>query len=346
MQWTPDVAAGDWIRERLDDPWRGTMHDAVPRGFPAYARVFHPVTRERPVDRPWPPLPFDRHRREWDAFHEAGPQIDAEPSSWAQTAAAMGTTMHPLAQWTRLVAPGVIVENEDFPRDRDGWRYLTPQEGRLDPAALAALAQVLADHTTTPDAGGIAVWEGWGDLVGAERITPGSAALFGGPDMPRRYADYAAADDDDDSDDAVANRHRQWISASLHDVFNNPFRKPTWQPGILSDEISRGPRLQLPDRDHVLFRGGISEFADPTWPAHVPWAEPGLDPRNATFVTSPALVWPDDHAWVMVTEIDWDSTIVAGSADLVAAIVADPRLEAAQIPAGADLQWDADEVNR
>ncbi len=321
------------------------MHHFVPRGFPAYARVFHPVVRERPVGRPWPPLPFDRHRREWDAFHDAAPQIDVEPSSWARAAGAMGTTMHPFAQWTRLVAPGVIIENEDFPRDRDGWRYLPPQEGRLDPAALAALAQVLAAHTTTPDAGGIAVWEGWGDIVGAMRVASGSTTLFGGGGMPRRYADYAA-DEGDGPDGAVADQHRHWLSASLHDFFNNPFQKPTWQPGILSDEISRGPRLQLPDRDHVLFRGGIDEFTDPTWPARMPWAEPDLDPHNATFVTSPSLVWPDDRAWVVVTEIDYDSTIVAGAADLVAAIVADPRLEAAQISAGADLTWDADEVNR
>jgi hypothetical protein len=48
----------------------------------------------------------------------------------------------------------------------------------------------------------------------------------------------------------------------------------------------------------------------------------------------------------MVSEIDFDSTIVAGSPDLVRAICADERLEALPLPEGADLTWDADEVNR
>jgi hypothetical protein len=48
----------------------------------------------------------------------------------------------------------------------------------------------------------------------------------------------------------------------------------------------------------------------------------------------------------MISEIDFDSTIVAGSVELVAAILADARLEAASVPADADLTWDADEVNR
>lgn len=47
-----------------------------------------------------------------------------------------------------------------------------------------------------------------------------------------------------------------------------------------------------------------------------------------------------------MSEIDYDSTIVAGSAELVAAICADERLEAFPIPENADLTWDADEVNR
>jgi hypothetical protein len=48
----------------------------------------------------------------------------------------------------------------------------------------------------------------------------------------------------------------------------------------------------------------------------------------------------------MVSEIDYDSTIVAGSPALVAAICADERLEAFAIRENADLTWDADEVNR
>jgi len=337
MEWTADVAAGDWLRERLDDTWAHTMHSVVPRGFEAYARVFHPVTRERPEGRAWPPLPFDAHRREWDAFQSAEPSIITEPATWAQTAAAMGTTMHPLAQWTHLVAPGVIIENEDFPRDRDGWRYIDPEQGALDPQPLAALARLLAAATTTPDAGGTAVWEGWGDLVGAMVDAPVRGFFGQSPGMPRRYAEYTPEE----------TPHESVLYRSIKDVFNNPFRKATWRPGILSDEISRGPRLELPDRSYVLFRAGVSTFTDPDWILNAPWRDRASEEHGfAPSAHAPNLVWPDDRAWVMVGEIDFDSTIVAGPAELVAAIVADPALEAASIPAGSDLSWDADEVNR
>jgi hypothetical protein len=48
----------------------------------------------------------------------------------------------------------------------------------------------------------------------------------------------------------------------------------------------------------------------------------------------------------MATEIDLNATIVAGTADAVAAIVAQPGLEAANIPAGSDVSWTSDRVNR
>ena len=112
--------------------------------------------------------------------------------------------------------------------------------------------------------------------------------------------------------------------------------------GVLSDEISRGERFELPAREHVLFRGGARELADPEWIGRVPWANAAMP----EFTETPSLAWPDDRAWVLVTEVDYDSTIVAGSVALVQALVADPRLEAFAIPEGADLGWDADEVNR
>ena len=49
---------------------------------------------------------------------------------------------------------------------------------------------------------------------------------------------------------------------------------------------------------------------------------------------------------VSVTEVDYDSTIVGGSAELVAALVADPRLEAFEVAAGTVLGLGSDEVNR
>ena len=49
---------------------------------------------------------------------------------------------------------------------------------------------------------------------------------------------------------------------------------------------------------------------------------------------------------MLVTEGDFDSTIIAGSNELIRAICTDSRIEALPIREGADLGWDADEVNR
>lgn len=330
VEWTGDVAAGHWLRELIDDPWQSTMHGVVPRRFTAYARVFHPTVRDRPVGRSWPPLPYAGHAREWDDFHRERPAIDVEPVTWAQAAGVFGTTMHATAQWQRLVAPGLAVASEDEPQDAEGWRYGEPSQGRLDTELVTRLARCLMRHTRTPATGYVALWEGWGGLVGH---------LGEGPS--RAFLQLS------DSDDPSLARHNTMLAAAVKDRFGRVFRKQTWQPGILSDEISRGPRLELPHRGHVLFSGGVSELADPEWVLHVPWRDREAEQQGfAPEAQSPSLVWPQDRAWVWVSEIDWDSTVIGGSAELVQALCADPAVEALPLPEGASLNWDSDELNR
>ncbi len=297
MEWTADVSAGEWLKERIDDPWRGTMHGVVPRGFPAYARVFHP------------------------------PLADDERSTWADAARSFGTVFHPLAQWQGIT--GRV--NDGGPTlARDGRSFDPPLQGELDPDLVAALAEILVSHTATPDAGHLALWDGHGGLLGHLGAAPSRAFLQTG-----------------DPDDPVLQRHNEMLGRSVADPWNNVFRKPTWQEGILPRRISEGPRLALPGRRHVLFRGGISALARPGWVLDVPWRDRpaeahGFDPS----AISPSLAWPEDRAWVLVTEVDFDSTVVAGSRELVASIVADRRLEALEIAEGAALTHDADGVNR
>lgn len=321
MEWTADVSDGDWIREGIDEPWRGTIHDVVPRGFPAYVRVFHPATRERPVDAEWP---ADGDRRGWEAFLAVPHEVDVESVTWAQTAEAFGTRMHPLAQWTRLVGSDSPYAGGS-PRDDAGWRYLDPQQGRLDAASWTALSTVLARHTSSPDDGAVAVWEGWGGFTGGMAYGQ-SRALFQATDDPQ---------------------HAEFLSTASRDVFNDVFTKPTWHPGLLSDEISRGPRLELPNRGYVLFRGGVSELTAPDWPARVPWADPNGFPKGYGQTSeSPAIVWPADRAWIAVTEIDVDSTVVGGDPALVGELLRTPGLEVQLLPTDASLGWDADDLNR
>ncbi|WP_125133219.1 hypothetical protein [Microbacterium sp. 10M-3C3] len=323
MEWTADVSSGDWIRDRLDPDgpaWGTTMHAVVPRGFAAYARIFHPAARDRPVGEPWPERPYERHAREWDAFQERAPLIDTELVTWAETARAFDREMHALAQWHRLAIDSDQPEGEDGPRDAAGWRYSAPAVGTLDADVLAVVVRVALAHTTTPEDARAAVWVGFGGLVGG---------------MGYGASRVLATSEDPDG------RHGAMLGHAARDAFNDVFRKPSWQPGALSDDISRGPRLEFPQRSYVLFHTGLKELADPGWAERVPWAD---DLGAAT--QSPNLVWPVDRAWVMVTEVDFDSTVVAGSTELVRALCRDARLEALPIDEGADLSWDGDGVNR
>jgi len=329
MEWTADVAAGAWIRERLD-----ARHTFIPAGFEAYARIFHPADRDRPVGRPWPGLPYGDHHNEWDEFHAAQPDIESEQITWATAAAAFGTAMHAQASWDHLVEKFREVQGEDGPRDADGWRYGRPMWGQLAPRALAAAASLLARHTATPDDAYIGLWDGWGGLVGAMGQGP-SRVLF---TMSRSAAG---------ADDPVAAQHDEFLEHSARDQLNSPFRKATWQPGILPDEISRGPRLELPARSYVLFTGAVGELADPAWEQRVPWRDRSPEEfGHPATAESPSLVWPADRSWLLVGDVDLDSTIVGGSRSLIRALCSDPGLEALPIREGTDLGWDADDINR
>jgi len=323
MQWTSDTSAGDWLRERLDASANATMHAVVPHGFPAYARVLHPATVRSLPDRPVPSS--DEYERMSEAARQSlYDQYIDEPVMWAETAAAFGTTLHPLAQWQRIVRtpPGGDWTVRLAP---DGREFTGPIEGEIPADALAIIASHLVAHTTTPDTGFAALWEGRGGLLGHLGHSPSRAFL-------------PVSDDPN---------HQAMLDRSIHDPFNTVFRKPTWQEGILAREVSEGPRLRLPGRDHVLFRGAVSEFSDPDWILHVPWRDREAERHGfPPAAQSPSLVWPDDRAWVLVTEVDHDSTLVAGSVELIAEICGDDRLEALPVPENADLSWDADEVNR
>ncbi len=317
-----DPSAGAWLRERLDADYE-TMHGVVPRGFPAYARIFHPAIARSLPGRTIPTadelvrMPEPEQRALMAEF------VD-EPVSWAQTAAAFGTVLHPLAQWQRIVRtpPDGDWRTRIAP---DGREFTAPMEGELDPNLLATIAAHLVDHTQTPDAGFAALWEGRGGLLGFFGVTPSRSFL-------------TFTDDPN---------HQAMLERSAHDPFNNVFRRPTWQEGILSREISEGPRLDLPGRDHVLFSAPPRAFADPEWVLHVPWRDlPAEEHGFPPSAQSPSIHWPEDRAWVMVSEVDYDSTIVAGSSALIEALCADEQLEALPLPEGAALTWDADAVNR
>lgn len=329
----PDVGDVSWLRERLSsmdsrEPW--TIHVAVPRDYPAYARVLHPADRDRPVGRAWPPEPYVQHTRAWAEFESQSPAIESEGVSWGQTADAFGTPLHPMSRWSSLVAPG-RAGPECSPRDSAGWRYGEPAEGELPLTTLTDLAEVLAVHTTTPDTGVVALWDGWGGLVGFMGESPSRAFL--------------QLDGAQEAGQRALAHHNRMLGAALKDRFGRIFGKARWQPGIVSEEISLGPRLELPHRSYLTFAGGIAEFTSADWVLNSPWRDRESEAHGwSPSAQAPNLIWPQDRAWVMVSEIDWDSTIVAGSTDLVSALQDSPELEVFPIAAESFFLNDGDPI--
>lgn len=74
--------------------------------------------------------------------------------------------------------------------------------------------------------------------------------------------------------------------------------------GLLPAAIANGPRLELPGRAHFLYSEAPITFASPGWDGAAPWT------RDAHWPQSPSLIWPADRAWTLVTEIDFDSTVM------------------------------------
>jgi hypothetical protein len=100
-------------------------------------------------------------------------------------------------------------------------------------------------------------------------------------------------------------------------------------PRAFTDAEWAAPRLALPDRTYLLLAGPLDSAR--TVAEHAPGGFPGTQ--------SPQLVWPEDRAWCVATEIDLDSTVVGGTRAVVDAVLADPGLEAWEVRAGDSLAF-------
>lgn len=130
----------------------------------------------------------------------------------------------------------------------------------------------------------------------------------------------------------------------------------SWENSFSAGELQ--PLLELPcDRNHIVLTGPLSavdqlryDWSGSTQMTFV--AEQDTDspsgPDSSEFVQreAPNLIWPADHSWFVASEVDFDSTLIGGSARLVDAIVGSSRLEAWQVEPTDSLVDDADTVNR
>ncbi|MPZ00579.1 MAG: hypothetical protein GEU97_21910 [Actinophytocola sp.] len=111
-----------------------------------------------------------------------------------------------------------------------------------------------------------------------------------------------------------------------------PKARPGLVPSPSSFAVLTGPRLRHPGRDYLLFSGQLETAI-----------ETGFDVRFGS--QSPNLFWPADRTWCVATEIDFDSTLVAGSTSLIDDVLTDPALEAWPVHPGDSLTHDGDTLN-
>lgn len=326
--WEPNPMRGEWLRSMEAEPL-GSILSIVPRGFEAYARVFHPVERDRPRStNTWRGLD---QATCFDGVPDIAAALETERASWAAAATSFGTIMHAEAQYARLVRRDY--GDTDGVMSADGWRYGATSEGCLDVLSLAVVSDVLARHTSTPGTGIAAIWEGWGGLVSSA----GMAYLVAesNDDGPgHREAEVGIRSADPSLVQQLAEAARQAMTS----------REPEPGSGVLAREVAVGPRFDLhgdTGRRYFLFAAGAEDFADAEWPARAPWVR-----SRSSWAPSPSILWPKDHAWVLATEIDFDSTLVAGSASLIRDLVQTPGIEVFPIRTDADLTWDGDAPNR
>lgn len=120
-----DPAVARWLAERLTE-FNGTVANVLPTGFAAYARILHPAY-----------------------LHDA-------PVPWRDVAAANGRTAHPLMQWDRIVGVRGVAEQPGV------WDE-EPDTGNVPQLLVRRLAEVLGNHTGTPERCWFGTWDGWGD---------------------------------------------------------------------------------------------------------------------------------------------------------------------------------------
>ena len=98
-------------------------------------------------------------------------------------------------------------------------------------------------------------------------------------------------------------------------------------------EVLDGPTLAMPGREYFTFACTLATADAPS--RYDQWRT-----GDGAGWQSPQLLWPQDRSWCVATEVDYDSTLVGGSAQLVARILADPRFEAFEVDPADDVDFD------
>jgi hypothetical protein len=130
----------------------------------------------------------------------------------------------------------------------------------------------------------------------------------------------------------------------------------SWLDSFADEELL--PLLELPwDRKHIVLSGPLSAVNQILydWSNSLQFTftlqgseglPPKQDPMELLQREAPNLIWPEDRSWFVASEVDFDSTLVGGTAALVDGIRECATLEARRVKPTDSLADDADKINR
>ena len=198
--------------------------------------------------------------------------------------------------------------------DNDSWN--PPRHGEPSSAILLTLVSHLGKFTTTPDRCFFAIWDGWGQLH-----SDSSLVTYGWTtDPPPRSAldRWRVKRAHKSRPEAQETPRDRFISERAAEAENCPrfeFEPKTGRPYLLG----AGPL------DVILEVADDTSFDRPRVPV--------------------AMWWPADRAWFVASEIDFDSTLVAGSRELRGTLLSSTALEALEVPPNGILSLNGDTLN-
>jgi hypothetical protein len=122
-------------------------------------------------------------------------------------------------------------------------------------------------------------------------------------------------------------------SAVLATIGGSPDDAPTTPPpGTYREKPTDHPTFKLPQRGYYLARGSLAAALETVY---------GV----TSGYLSASIWWPDDRAWCVATEVDFDWTYVGGTTECIAAILASPDLEALPAQLSDGVHYDSDRLN-
>ena len=165
-------------------------------------------------------------------------------------------------------------------------------QGALGPETLKTLLAVLSKFTTVQEDCFYAMWKGygWGHRGVPLTAVRGSRLQRFFQEFILRYGSHP--------------RRKRFVPPREHSDLH------TLPDGILNSEL-----FKLPSREYLLAKGPLIE-ALKIGHVGMGWFQP----------QSPNLLWPSDRSWILVTEIDYDVTLIAGSEKLIEAILSTDSL--------------------